>query len=490
MKLLMLGINHRTADVALRERLAVAPDRLDATLRALHEMFPAADLAFISTCNRTELYAARPTHERPTPDDLEHTLAALPTLGSPSATQDSLDPQALRAALIHREQRDAVLHLTRLCTGLDSMIVGEPQVQGQVRRAYEAAATAGAIDGPLHAVFQAALAAGKRARTETGIDTGKRSVGGAAVDLIERVFEHVAGKTVVCLGAGEMAKAALQRITQLGPKHTWVVNRTPQRAAELAASLNLSASTGGPRPLDDLDALLVEADIVLTSTASAEPILTAERLNPVVRKRRARPLVAMDMALPRDIDPAVGRLRNVYLYNVDDLRTLVDTSDTKRDAAVRHAEALANQAADRCYHRLQHSDVGRTVRDLRHLLTDLADAESDRTARRLAAKGLDDDQFADALAEHNHRLINKLLHVPLNQLKQSDDNAPLAFYAAALRRLFGLHGDGQADAADAEPQAEPLDEPPVTPTRAEPTTKPVVVTSAASGSTHAPGRSA
>ncbi|MEM0914071.1 MAG: glutamyl-tRNA reductase [Planctomycetota bacterium] len=428
-------MSHRTASVDLRERLAVSEDRLGDLLAGWRADFPAADFALISTCNRTEVYVARPTHEDP---GVPHVESLLTELASGSSATDHA---TVRASLMHREQETALLHLTRLCIGLDSMVIGEPQILGQVRRAYAAAVAAGSVDGPLHAAFQAAIAAGKLARSETAIDAGRRSVGGVAVDLVEQVFESIAGKTVTCVGAGEMVEAAARRLVEGRAGRVWVVNRSPDRATELATSMGLSGERGGPRPWEDLAEALVEADVVVAGTGASQPVITVEMVSRLIRRRRARPLVVIDVGLPRDIEPAVGGLRNVYLYNLDDLRSVVEDHSTTRDDAVRRCEQIAAEAAAQCYRDLQHRNIGRMVVELRGRLEALAESESRRTAGRLAIDGgesADGDAVRRALDEHNHRLINKLLHVPLTQMREAGEHAPLGFYAAALRRLFGL----------------------------------------------------
>jgi glutamyl-tRNA reductase len=446
----MVGLSYRTAGVALRERLAVSGEALDGVLRGWGASHPSADVVLVSTCNRTELYVARPTHEEP------GVTAATAMLAELGGVAEGRERAELDAALVHREQGASIEHLMRLCVGLESMVVGEPQVLGQVKRAYETAVSAGTVRGPLHGVFQSAIAAGKRARAQTGIDAGRRSVGGVAIDLIEQVFESVRGKRVACVGAGEMAKAALRRLVEAEPARVWVVNRTASRAAGLAESMGLRGERGGARPWGDLSEVLVEADVVVTGTGATEPVLTTELVSGLIRRRRARPMVVMDMGLPRDVEPGVGGLRNVYLYNVDDLRRVVAARDGARDESVVRCESLAAEAAARCYREMQHRDIGRVVGALRRRLGELGEDEAARTHRRLLADGtagLDDDRLARALAEHNHRLINKLLHVPLTQMREAGDEAPLGFYAAALRRLFGVAGDEPGGAEGGSPAA-------------------------------------
>jgi glutamyl-tRNA reductase len=443
MRLLMVGINHRTAPVEVRERLALAGERLVATLALIRSRHPECECVILSTCNRTEVYVARPTHAAPTADDLRSLLA-----GAGGVTASVIE-----AAAIQREQEPAVQHLFRVCCGLDSMVLGEPQVLGQVKRAYEAANACGAVGPTLHRVFQQAVASAKRLRTATGIDTGRVSVASVAVDFARQVFEDFADKTIVGVGAGDMAKAMLVHLARLNPGRLWVVNRSPERSAALAASLQLTGGSGGARPWEELDELLVEADVVLTSTGATEPVITASRFRPLLRRRRNRPLFFVDIGMPRDVEPAVGGLTNVYLYNLDDLQRVVSQSLGQRRDEVQRCESALHEAAAACYRQVQHHDVSQLIRELRHRLHDIGRAEQQRTARKLAAMGLagdDAEALRRAIDEHTHRVVNKILHLPLSQLDHKDPDAPLAFYAAALRRLFQIDDDAPPPADQPE----------------------------------------
>ncbi|MEX0884855.1 MAG: glutamyl-tRNA reductase [Phycisphaeraceae bacterium] len=476
MRISLLGLNHRTADVELREALAPSPDDLPAFYARLRSRFPGAEAVLLSTCNRLELYVARPAGQGPDTPALrqlivDHAQAAGGGEGGDGGG-GGLDP----ASTIAREQEAAVTHLFRVCAGLESMVLGEAQILGQVKRAYEAGVAAGAVGPVLHKVFQQALAAGKHARAATGIDAGRVSVGSVAVEFTRRVFESFADKTVLCLGAGEIAKLTLRHLMSLAPARLWVANRTLERAQLLAHGLSLAAD-GVVRPWDDLDELLVEADVVVTSTGARQPILTAERCKAAVRRRRRRPLVIVDIALPRDVEPAVGALPNVYLYNIDDLNDVVAGNVDQRREQVEHCQAHVAHAVAQTMRQVQHRELGQLIRRLRHQLHEIGALESRRTARKLLAPiltppatpatpatsatsaidGGDDivgseEQLIEALLEeHTHRLINKILHLPLSQIEAADESASLGFYAAALRRLFDLEDDTPPD-DDAPPR--------------------------------------
>ncbi|MEM9021620.1 MAG: glutamyl-tRNA reductase [Planctomycetota bacterium] len=428
MRLLMLGFNHRTAPLELREALAFDPTR---AINDLRGAYASSECAVLSTCNRTELYLARPAHDPPTVEDLRRFVAQ----------QTSVKPDAVTTASIHREQEQAALHLFRVCTGLDSMVLGEPQILGQVKRAYEAADQLGSVGPVLHRLFQGAITAAKQARAQTGIDQGRTSISSVAVDFARNIFDHFHDKTVLFIGAGEMIKTTVHHMKRLDPGKMWIINRSLDNAAALAQTLDLNGAARGARAWDDLEELLVEADIVVSCTAANEPILTAARFKPLVRRRRNRPLFLIDMAMPRDIEPRVGSFNNVYLYNLDDLLKTVEATTQGRRDQVGACEAILADHVERCMGEIRHRDVGRLVKQLRTRLADIAQAEHDRTARKLAALNgsAEEAHLEKLLQQHNHRLINKILHLPLSQLDRRDPDASLGFYAAALRRLFDLH---------------------------------------------------
>jgi glutamyl-tRNA reductase len=443
MRLMMLGFNHRTASLQLREALAFDSDRAAGAIHDLRKSYPASECALLSTCNRTELYVARPVHDPPTIEDLRGFIAK----------RTGLSADKVRTASIHREQDEAATHLFRVSSGLDSMVLGEPQVLGQIKRAYELADQNGAVGPVLHRLFQGAITASKSVRRQTGIDQGRTSISSVAVSFAKNIFDHFDDKTVLAIGAGEMIKASLASLRRESPKRLLLVNRTHQRAIDLAEQLELTGSDHGARAWDDMDALLVEADIVVSCTGSNEPILTEPRFKPLLKKRRGRPLFMLDLAVPRDLDPEIGGLRNIYLYNLDDLQQAVQATESDRRELVAQCETLLKSHIDRCIGEIRHRDVGRLVKQLRQRLHDIAQEERGRTAKKLASLNGDSTHEAidDLIAQHNHRLINKILHLPLSQLDRSDPDASMGFYAAALRRLFDLEDQSDMSADEATP---------------------------------------
>lgn len=430
MKILMIGVNHRTAPVELRERLALSGERLAGALTGLRAAHPASELVIVSTCNRTEAYLARPAHDKPDSDDL---IAYF-------SEYCGVERSTLLASIIRRENDQAIAHLFRVCVGLDSMVLGESQIVGQIKRAYGDAQQVGTVGPVLHRVFQQAIAVSKDVRSKTGIDTGRVSIGSVAVDFARQIFERFDDKTVVGIGAGDMAKLTLRHLASLNPAKLWVTNRTPQRAHAMLDKLRLTgASAAGAKPFEALDELLVEADIVLTSTGSTEPIITAARFKPLLRRRRFKPLFIIDIAVPRDVSADVGGLNNVYLYNIDDLQNVVAANASQRSEQVQLCETLLLEEVRACYAEMQNRDIGRLVKALRHRLHELGKLEHERTSRKLA--NASPDEVNALLEEHTNRLINKILHLPLKQLDQRTTDTSLGFYASALRRLFDLKDD-------------------------------------------------
>lgn len=456
MKITLVGISHHTAPVSLREKLALSTEQAARAAGELRRRYPAVEVVILSTCNRVEWYIARPAQQPPEGDELRAFIAE----------QCGVSSADLLAASIHRDNQQAVEHLFRVASGLESMVLGEPQVLGQIKRSYEQAAALGVVGVSLHRLFQQAIGTGKQVRRETGIDEGRVSVGAAAVDFARQIFESFDDKVVVGIGAGEMAKLTLKHLLSLQPRKLWLVNRSIERAAALAAKLNLSGDAGpfgGVRRFEDLDELLVEADIVMTSTGSPAPIITAERFKPLLKRRRSRPLFLIDIAVPRDVEQQVGALSNVYLYNIDDLQQVVEHTHAARAEHAQQASATLLRAAETCMAEIQNHDIGTLIRELRQRLHDLGEVERLRTLRRMESAPR--EQLPQLLEEHTQRVINKILHLPVSQLDRRQPAAVLGFFAAALRRLFSLDGgrpidessdeSGQARQHHADPTSQP-----------------------------------
>lgn len=455
MRVLLLGVSHHTAPLELRERLALTGDRIERLLAALGGLGagrPVEAMA-LSTCNRTEVYVARASHQPPEFADLRRVLCEVCGIADGGIAE----------ALFELEGPEAVSHLFRVCTGLDSMVLGEPQILGQVRRAYEQATRCRTVGPVLHQLVQSALAAAKDVRGQTALNRGHASVGSVAVDFARRVFDRFDDKIIVGIGAGPMGKLTLVHLRDLGPRRLWVVNRNPERAARVADQLRLTPPTGGARPWSELHELLVEADVVMTSTGSSQPILRAADLRAVRRRRRGRPLLIVDLAVPRDVEADAAEIDDVYLYNIDDLRKVLAQTDQHRARAADAADALLARRVTQCLNQIQHRHLGRLVKALRGRLHDIGRQERQRTLRKLQT-ARSPGELAEALDLHTHRLINKILHLPISQLDARRAETSLSFYAAALRRLFDLRDLDEAESrqpaapsATGPLDAEPLD---------------------------------
>ena len=445
MRLMLMTVNHHAADIATRERLALDADQLDALTNAIVDQHEHAEAMVLSTCNRTEVYVAkRGRHGPPSDADLVKHLA--------DACGTTAEDVAGVASIL--EGDEAINHLFRLTSGLESMLVGEPQILGQVRRAYEHASMLDAVGPTLHAVLQRSIAVARQVRNATGIGDGRVSVGSVAVDLARQIFATFDDKVVVCIGAGEVAKLLVTHLADLNPRKLYLTNRTRSRAERLQAQLpaKIDAET---RDFEALDDLLVEADIVITSTGARQPIITVDRLRSLRKRRRSRPLFLVDVAMPRDVEPAAGDLNNVYAYNIDDLQHAISETMAYRGDQVNDAHTMISQHARDCFTQLQHQDVGRLIHALRNRLHDIGVQESSRTLRKAAAMGIDEQALESLMNEFSHRVVNKILHMPLNRLKERDHDTPLGFYAAALRRLFELDDQEDELAARNDTQATP-----------------------------------
>jgi glutamyl-tRNA reductase len=423
-RLLLLGLNHTTAPLDVRERFAFTNAQRDDAVRALRAQFPDCEAVLLSTCNRVELYVARGggTHHHPLPGVAE----MVEFLAKPHA----LDAEQFREHLYHKAGSEVVGHLFRVAASLDSLVLGENQILGQVREAYEAAQTQQATGALLNPLFQRAVSVGKQVRAETSLAEGRLSVASVAVDYARRIFETFADKTVLCIGAGKMAVLCLEHLAALKPGRLLLCNRDPSKAAALAEKFG-----GASVPFADLEAHLAVADIVVTSTGSPEPIMTRAMFERVLRKRRYRPVFLIDIAVPRDVEASVGGLEPVYLYNIDDLQQVVAQTQHQRKSAVQAAEAIVEKhvQAFSVWHRQR--SLGPTIDRLYQRSHRIALEELERTIAKLSPAA---QQERTALEELTRRIVNKLLHRPVHALRESDPDHPSLPYVHAMQKLFDL----------------------------------------------------
>ncbi|MEM1098556.1 MAG: glutamyl-tRNA reductase [Planctomycetota bacterium] len=446
MRILNLGISHHTADVALRERAAFGSDAVAGALGAFREEFPHVEAALLSTCNRTQWTIARPSHAPPDAETLIGWWAA--RVGVPA--------EELAPTVTTELQGEAVLRVFRVTAGLDAQVVGEPEIHHQVKRAYDAAVQARTVGPVLHHVFQQALAAAGAARHETGLSRAGASVPSAALALIQKQTADLAEPNVVCIGAGELAQATLRGLVRTGIHRLTLVNRTPERADALAASLEMPEEQRDVVTLDEMPRALRVADVLITAAATDHPIIDAGTLA-FARNGSQRPMLVLDLAVPRNVAGDLRGLPGVRLIDLDELAATIENDPIRSAAIARCEERLAADAAA-CLTRVRNREIGQLIRQLRVRMHDIADAERDRSQRKLAALSTDaeqSDRLEQLIEEHGRRLINKVLHLPLQQLDARRDDVALGFYAAALRRLFDLHElprPHEKDQANAEKQ--------------------------------------
>jgi glutamyl-tRNA reductase len=416
-QLALVGLSHRTAPIEVRERMAFAEDRLAEALRALAALPGVGEAMIVSTCNRVEIYAGL--------DDAA-AVAALQRF----LVDDRGLPAELRAHLYAHDGQEALRHLFRVAASLDSMVVGESQILGQVKQAYAAALEAGTLGPVLQRSVPRAFQLAKRVRTETDVAKSSSSIASAAVDLAAQIFGDLDGRRVLVVGAGKMGELSARHLRAARIGELCVVNRTQARAVELAAKLG-----GQAAPWDDLDKLLARVDIVLCSTGASEPVLRRDRIERAMRLRKGRFLFLIDIAVPRDVEPEVGAIENVFLYDVDALDQVVQQNRAQRRSEAAAGEEMVEAELKRFVEHEQSLGVVPTIKLLRGRFLEVARAEVERTLGKLSTSERD-RQVIEAMAE---AIVNKLLHVPLTKLKEEARDNPDSELAATVRALFDLH---------------------------------------------------
>ncbi|MEK6606973.1 MAG: glutamyl-tRNA reductase [Myxococcota bacterium] len=424
MQLVAIGLSHRTAPLTLRERLLFRADELPGALAGFCALPHVAEAMIVSTCNRVEIYAA-------VSDVHAGTLEIRRQLGEARG----IEPETLEPHLYAHEGAAAVRHVFRVASSLDSMVVGEPQIAGQLKDAYGAASAAGALGPTLHRALHRAFTVAKRVRSETSLGRGSTSVSSVAVELARHVFGDLSGRRVLLVGAGEMTALTARHLQGDGVE-LLVVNRSFERAVALAAEMN-----GRPRAWDELPDCLLAADIVITATGSPKPILEPDAIARAVRARRFRPLVLIDIAVPRDVDPRVGDIENVYLFDMDALEKALARSLTERARHARDAEKLVDGEVARFIEWAAAQTAVPTIKDLREYFMRVARAEEERLLHDLPALGAEERRKIRLALD---AIVGKLLHAPLTALKDGEAQAPPDL-AGAARRLFAL------EAASARP---------------------------------------
>jgi len=420
------GLSYRTAPLTVRERLALSEADQGLMLQRLHERGLEAFL--LCTCNRAELYVAAPSVEGA-------------SLAARGALCEAGGSQAGDHLYEHRGEA-ALLHLFRVCCSLDSMVLGEAQIFGQVKDAYERSLSAGSVGGELSRACQAAFACAKRARTETGIGRAAISMASAAVDLSRRIFGELAGRPALVVGAGEIGELAARHLIQARCK-LLITNRTLERAQALAAEVGATA-----RPFEELHALLLAVDLVVCSTASPVPLFTPETVVPAMRARKHRPLLLVDLAVPRDVAPGVhGSAEGVYAYDVDDIQQVIEENSAARAAEAAQAEQIVAGEVARFVRARAVRDGVPVLAQLRQRAEQIARAEAERTLSHLPELSEKQRKSVEAMAL---AIVNKLLHGPTAKLRVLDPSGAPSPLAGAAAELFGLGERPPSESAGGE----------------------------------------
>ncbi len=419
MALFVAGLSHKNAPVELRERLAVEEDKLRELLRDVAATGLVQEALILSTCNRVEVYG----------------VAEAPGEARAVAFRHLCQHRGVSLGLVepllytHLDQ-DAVRHAFRVAASLDSMMIGEPQILGQVKDAFALAQACETVGPHLHTLFAQAFAVAKRVRTETEIARHAVSVAFAAVELAKKIFTGLGGKAVLLVGAGKMSELAARHLVEQGAFPIYVTNRTWARAQEMARALS-----GTAVPFDELEMALAGVDIVVTSTGAPEPVITREAVQRVMHGRRARPLFFIDIAVPRDVEEGVDTLDAIYRYDIDDLKQVVDANIRERLREAQRAEGLVEREIGKFAARQNDVEVIPTIVSLRERLEGIRTGEVRKTLARLPDASPETRQAIDALST---AIVNKILHTPITKLRESSRAGVHRSWLELVHELFGL----------------------------------------------------
>lgn len=394
-----LGINHKTASVDLREQVAFSAEQLDTALQAIRNLKGVEEAVIVSTCNRTEIYCR---------GDVESDLL----LGWLTGFH-RLTPNALESHHYLLQNDEAIAHLMAVASGLDSLVLGEPQILGQVKQAYQLAKRQASVGGILERLFQQTFRVAKTVRNETAVGQNAVSVAYAAVSMAKHIFAHLEQSKVLLIGAGDTSELVAQHLKQQGVSDIVVANRTLQRATDMADRIGATAHS-----LSELSELLPQADIVVSSTASTLPIVGKGSIEKALKKRRHRPMLLIDLAVPRDIEEQVNELDDAYLYTVDDLQSIISENIRNREQAARDAQVIISQQTQEFSDWLQSLNSIELVREYRSHTKAIADEQLTKALAQLA-QGKDP---ADVLQRFSHRLVQQLTHKPTSLLRAAGEN--------------------------------------------------------------------
>lgn len=423
MSIVVVGISHKTAPVEIRERLAFAESRLPEALQSLADKQTGNEAVIVSTCNRVEIIAAtqnRNNGENPALWLREFLLRF-----------HNCEATTLEKHCYHLTDTAAIQHIFRVTSSLDSMVVGEPQITGQVKEAFQLAQQTGSVGHTLTRLMNRAFAVAKRVRNETGIGSSAVSISYVAVELARKVFEELNGATVMLVGAGEMAELAAKHLLNCGADKILIANRTYENAVKLAGELN-----GEAVRFEDFERRLAEAEVVICSTGSPNYLISPEQIKRALASRHNRPMMLVDISVPRNIDPAINDLDNVFLFDVDDLESIAAANLAERQREAVRAEAIIAEETERFAAALAEGDVNAVIGAFRQQAESLAFAELERSRKRLG--NLSEDQEA-ALRVMLNAIVNKFTQPVIKQLRESDDGH--SSYLAAWRGFYHRHED-------------------------------------------------
>lgn len=399
MKLVALGINHNTASVDLREKLAFSPPQVETALVEARALSGLSEAAILSTCNRTEIYC--------------HTELSVDDLIAWVAEHKSLEPSDVSAVQYNHVGEEAARHMMAVASGLDSLVLGEPQILGQMKSAYAVAKEAGSIGGALHDAFQRVFSVAKRVRSETSIGENPVSVAYAAVSLAQQIFSNLKEDTALLIGAGETIELVARHLVEQGIKKVIIANRSIENAQKLAESLGAEAIT-----LPEIPEYLPQADVLISSTASPLPILGKGAVEQALKKRKHRPMFMVDIAVPRDIEPQVAKLADVFLYTVDDLKEVIDENKRSRQKAAEIAHEIIDEGVKKFEREQRSLSVVSTIKSFRQSHDQLREAELQKSLKSLNGGANPEDVLA-ALARN---LTNKFMHGPTAQVKRASED--------------------------------------------------------------------
>jgi glutamyl-tRNA reductase len=419
MKFLITGVSHKTAPVEVRERLAFREETLPAALADLRAHEGVSEAMILSTCNRVEIVVT--TTDACDPQAVVDSFLA---------ERKGICSEEIEPHLFRHEGQDAIHHIFRVAASLDSMVVGEPQILGQLKTAYAAAKNCGALCGWLEGLLSRAFGVAKRVRSETGVGQMAVSVSYAAVELARKIFGSLSGKTIMIVGAGKMSELAARHLRRSGASHVFVTNRTHERAVDMAALFQ-----GTPVEYTRFVSMLPEVDIVITSSGAPHFVLHKEEMQRVIAARRNKPMFLIDIAVPRNIEPTVNEIDNIFLYDIDDLQEVVNANLRERMKEAEHAEILVKEEVDRMMARLKVAEVTPTIVSLQEQLEQIRAGEMEKVRRKY---GPFTPQQEEALEMLTRGIINKVAHGPISELRNHAGRPEGAHVVAAIRKAFHL----------------------------------------------------